>query len=324
MSNKDKRTRIIEVCSKAIGEMPFQTEDGEEFPVRGYYVCPLCMMSYNLQELSDKIGEVLTLEDVPPKSLGGRPIIVTCKKCNNTCGHVIDNWLLNELELQYGDKKQRFENTDALLNSHGKKVHTKFRIDKDKTICFDIGNKTNPPNAVNEFVKSLEHDGNNYCIQVKLHVKKEKRNGQAAKIAVLKSAYLYAFRKLGYYYILNESLTPVREQILHPDQDILHNTYIIGDQDNIPTKTKDGVYVASYNSNEFVVVLLTFIVPSNKYRCRGVVALPYPGLEEDGLRLYHDVLCYNIKQERHHFQIKGPAKATVRNGDGRIIYDSEG
>ena len=319
MSNKDKRSRLIEVCSKAIAEMPFQSEDGKDFPVRGYYVCPLCMKTLNLQELSDKIGEVLTLEDVPPKSLGGSPILVTCKKCNSTCGHDIDNWLLNELEFQYGDKNQRFENTDALLNSHGKKIHTKVRIDKDKTICFDIRSKTNPPNAVDEFVSSVESDGDKYSIQVKLHVKKEKRNVQAARIAVLKSAYLYAFRKLGYYYILNESLTPVRDQIMHPEKDILHNTFIIGDQNSMATKAKDGVYIASVNGYEFIVVLLTFIVPSSGFKCRGVVALPYPGFKEDGLHLYHDILSYNDKEEKRQFQIKGPAKATVRNGDGSII-----
>ena len=323
MSNKDKRSRLIEVCSKAIAEMPFQSEDGKDFPVRGYYVCPLCMKTLNLQELSDKIGEVLTLEDVPPKSLGGSPILVTCKKCNSTCGHDIDNWLLNELEFQYGDKNQRFENTDALLNSHGKKIHTKVRIDKDKTICFDIRSKTNPPNAVDEFVSSVESDGDKYSIQVKLHVKKEKRNVQAARIAVLKSAYLYAFRKLGYYYILNESLTPVRDQIMHPEKDILHNTFIIGDQNSMATKAKDGVYIASVNGYEFIVVLLTFIVPSSGFKCRGVVALPYPGFKEDGLHLYHDILSYNDKEEKRQFQIKGPAKATVRNGDGSIIYESE-
>ena len=42
MSNKDKRSRLIEFCSQAISEMPFQDEDGKEFPIKGYYVCPLC------------------------------------------------------------------------------------------------------------------------------------------------------------------------------------------------------------------------------------------------------------------------------------------
>lgn len=322
MSNKNKRGRLIEICSTAIAEMPFQNEDGEDFPVKGYYVCPLFMKTFNLHELGDKIGELLTLEDVPPKSLGGSPVLVTCKKCNSTCGHDIDNWLLHELELQYG-KKQKIDNTDAVLDSHGKKIHTKVRIDEDKTICFDIRTKTNPPNAVDEFVSSVERDGENYSIQVKLHVKKEKRNIQAARIAVLKSAYLYAFRKLGYYYILNNSLSPVREQILHPEKDILHNTFIIGDQDSMPTKAKDGVYIASVNGYELVVVLLTFTVPSTGFKCRGVVALPYPGFEEDGLRLYHDILSYNSKEERRQFQIKGLAKAIVKKGDGSIIYESE-
>ena len=65
MSNKDKRSRLIEYCSQAISEMPFQDEDGKEFPIKGYYVCPLCKKTFNLQELGDNVGDVLTLEDVP-------------------------------------------------------------------------------------------------------------------------------------------------------------------------------------------------------------------------------------------------------------------
>ena len=323
MSNKNKRTRLIEFCSTAIAKMPFQTEDGEDFPVKGYYVCPLCKKTFNLQELGDKVGSVLTLEDVPPKSLGGSPILVTCKECNSKCGHDIDNWLLHELELQYGDKDRLFENSDAVLDSHGKKIYTKVRIEEDKTICFDIRSKTNPPNAVDEFVNSVKSDGENYSIQVKLHVKQEKRNVQAARIAVLKSAYLYAFRKLGYYYILNDSLKPVREQILNPNNDILHGTFIIGDQDTMPTRLKDGVYIATVNDYQFLVVLLSFAVPSTGFKCRGVVALPNPGSEEDGICLYHEILSFNSKEEKRQFQIRGPAKVTVRRGDGSITYESK-
>ena len=322
MSNKNKRNRLIEFCSQAIGEMPFQTEDGEEFPVKGYYVCPLCKKTFNLQKLGDKVGDVLTLEDVPPKSLGGSPILVTCKKCNSKCGHDIDNWLLHELELQYGNKDRQLENADAVLDSHGKKVHTKVWIDEDKTICFDIRSKTNPPNAVDDFVNSVKSDGANYSIQVNLHVKKEKSNVQAARIAVLKSAYLYAFRKLGYYYILNDSLKPIRDQILNPDKDILHGTFIIGDQDTMPTKREDGVYIAIVNEYRFLVVLISFTVPSTGFICRGVVALPYPGSEEEGIRLYHEILSFNSKEERRQFQIRGPAKVTVRRGDNSIIYEN--
>ena len=56
MSNKDKRSRLIEYCSQAISEMPFQDEDGKEFPIKGYYVCPLCKKTFNLQELGDNVG----------------------------------------------------------------------------------------------------------------------------------------------------------------------------------------------------------------------------------------------------------------------------
>ena len=77
MSNKDKRSRLIEFCSQAISEMPFQDEDGKEFPIKGYYVCPLCKKTFNLQELGDKVGDVLTLEDVAPFLLPARNATVS-------------------------------------------------------------------------------------------------------------------------------------------------------------------------------------------------------------------------------------------------------
>lgn len=45
------------------------------------YVCPICLRAYGEDAL--KLG-YLTLEHVPPRKLGGRPIVLTCWKCNNS------------------------------------------------------------------------------------------------------------------------------------------------------------------------------------------------------------------------------------------------
>lgn len=55
----------------------------------GAYVCPLCGVGYT--ELSLTLDPpLLSLEDVPPKAVGGRPLVLTCRECNSRAGHTVD------------------------------------------------------------------------------------------------------------------------------------------------------------------------------------------------------------------------------------------
>jgi hypothetical protein len=56
-------------------------------PTGEYYVCPCCMRVHGREALSDG---ALTIEDVPPKSVGGRRLVLTCKQCNSTAGTRLD------------------------------------------------------------------------------------------------------------------------------------------------------------------------------------------------------------------------------------------
>jgi hypothetical protein len=47
------------------------------------YVCPLCLGA------SQSI-EAFTVEDVPPRKVGGRPLVLTCKPCNDYGGSELD------------------------------------------------------------------------------------------------------------------------------------------------------------------------------------------------------------------------------------------
>lgn len=58
------------------------------------YFCPICMAPFSQKE----VKTLLTEEDVPQASLGGRRIILTCRYCNSMCGHEIDNYLLNAIK----------------------------------------------------------------------------------------------------------------------------------------------------------------------------------------------------------------------------------
>jgi len=54
------------------------------------YVCPLCRDAFERSEIESK----LSVEHVPPSSVGGRPVALTCKRCNNTAGTLLDAEML--------------------------------------------------------------------------------------------------------------------------------------------------------------------------------------------------------------------------------------
>ncbi len=50
------------------------------------YVCPICLGSFF--EFDPK---ELTVEHVPAKALGGKPLLLTCRQCNNEAGHELQS-----------------------------------------------------------------------------------------------------------------------------------------------------------------------------------------------------------------------------------------
>lgn len=56
-------------------------------PTGEYYACPCCLKAFGREALSDG---TLAIEDVPPKSVGGRWLMLTCRQCNSTAGSRLD------------------------------------------------------------------------------------------------------------------------------------------------------------------------------------------------------------------------------------------
>lgn len=53
------------------------------------YACPCCLNLFGREALQGP-DSILTKEDVPPKAVGGRPVLLTCKGCNNPAGALWD------------------------------------------------------------------------------------------------------------------------------------------------------------------------------------------------------------------------------------------
>ncbi len=277
-----KRSILTEVYCNQTRSIPFVTADGVEFHIMDAIICPLCMNIINVED-EDKI----TLEDVPPESVGGEPLLITCQTCNNTLGNT-ESHLHNVLQVFYllrhpdnhryksefilnGVKIKGYINTDLI----GEKPYIHCTIDANDVRNYPL------------FNSELDNNWDGGQLEIKSNLTSVKRNDKYTNIAILKSAYLMAFSKLGYMYILSNNLDSVREQIQEPDADILQNSFLIGRGLKMLPDIKDGVYYAKVDGTDCVLVIISFKHNNDDEIClRAAVALPHPNDNGNSLFSY--------------------------------------
>lgn len=174
----------------------------------------------------------LTIEHIPQETLGGKPLLLTCKKCNNDTGHTLDSKLLEHYKL---------------LLPADVTIDTKVTI--NNTLRSSAGMKVNLEENLFEFILNIK-DG--YRLDVLDNFKKENKdfhadfrfsvpNERFVKIAKLKIAYLLVFQKFGHSFILNHTYNLVRKQIKKPEQEILPSYGVISSV-NLPFK-EEGIFL---------------------------------------------------------------------------------
>lgn len=184
------------------------------------YICPICLDQFSEKVLEKNSSNPLTLEDAPQKSLGGKPNTLTCKKCNNNSGKDVDFHLterLNEL-----DQRKFLPNTSGkcTFELDGKKVQGEFKVDSNGKISILHSQKNNNPKILDEYIEKVKPRK-----IINLEHKPSRVNNKKLEIALLKTAYILAFEKFGYTFILDESFDDVRKQILNPEAEIYPEGY---------------------------------------------------------------------------------------------------
>lgn len=181
------------------------------------YGCPLCLRGFPEQKI-----DLLTCEHVPPASLGGHRLILTCKDCNGQAGgksgidtharraeHVLDFALgtmetPRPAEFSVGSLKQRVE---VYRSSGGLLI---------------LGlPKNNPPETTRRIRQAMERMISRQGHSFTISFSKETYSEPHECVSWLRAAYLAAFAALGYRYILRNSLNLVRQQIFEPDKKII-------------------------------------------------------------------------------------------------------
>lgn len=270
MRNKDKRDYILELYSKQIEAIPFESSDGVKFHMADAYICPLCLRTYGIGDAE------LTLEHVPPESVGGKPILITCKDCNSNCGADLEICLMNELEIVHTLNHLDTIPQKSRLAFNGVKINAQTIFSKAEGFTFMISPDNNNPIEFEKFMTEAKNSKDGYEIKLAANITNRKRDYDLANIALLKSAYLMAFQKLGYMYVLNANTNIIRDQIHNPKKNVIGNAFIIdiinGELENLFA----GVYYAQLNNIGCVIVIMDLKLRHSEIKHRKAIVLPHP------------------------------------------------
>jgi len=227
MSNKSKRLTIFKNCAPIISGLLGCKEE--------LYFCPICGNGYS--EESALSGEQLTLEDVPPRNMGGSGLLLTCRDCNSAAGYKVDYHIKNHSELQNFCQiftgQSNSHDTSAYLEFNGESFPISIQK-TDKATALRL--KANDPRKVdrlkhylNELSATGSWDGKEFKVN-----KTIKLNHRLLKVALLRAGFLLITAMLGYRYAFDQRLSIVREQIRNPEDTSLDTCFWIEPDKNQP------------------------------------------------------------------------------------------
>lgn len=213
----------------------------------------------------------LTLKHVPPESMGGKAIALTCKACNNTAGHTVDAAVHGRerfLELGRGLQGQAATFSGPVqLDAGGVKTNATLVLEQG-SFRVVVRESRNHPERFRRQRAAMPRGQSVAPTSVKLGVQAKVKLGfDRARVRDLRSAFLAAFAQFGYRYAYNAGLETVRQQILHPDDRLIDGAWYIAG----PEYTEDPMMVVMTKPFPALLVRLTSVV----------VALPWYGSPVD-------------------------------------------
>jgi hypothetical protein len=176
----------------------------------GGYVCPMCATVCDFIDL--------TLEDAPPKAVGGKPVALTCWDCNNGA-HAMDAEMRRAedlLDWRAGTSRSPIRARLAIRGGAPVTVETQRR--DGGAFAFAGLPRSNDPAVFARFQTDLEELVTRPREEQALDVTFHTHRFAPANVRAgwLRAAYLIAFARFGYRYALRPLMARVREQIADP------------------------------------------------------------------------------------------------------------
>lgn len=280
MSNKIARRQLFDLYADNWGAVKQDPGIHVKPDLDDVFVCPLCFQLYSRKELEN---DLLALEHVPPKAMGGkdRECTLTCRKCNNDTGSQLESFLKSELEA-----------VDLFAGIPGASIDVKYSPRpggegmwlpatlKSKSGGFDI--LGHPQRAHPQLIETVSEE--DFMREVTEFKMKFLTHPQNAAVALLKVAYLSVFRLFGYAALIPESMQSVRRQIMNPFEPILPRRWIVR------WPFLDDYLGVSFLfwSEDLRAYLVTFDLDSGRRTRRFGVVLPQP--DDADLKVYDHLL----------------------------------
>jgi hypothetical protein len=185
----------------------------KNIPADRFYVCPVCLKAFSEEALT---ARVLTREHVPPRSVGGKRMVLTCEECNSKAGHSADSDLRREADI-YDFATGNLPETKLALKTKSGHVPVRMSVAPSGIQMFGVPNATHPAThlaVMADFEDASKPDGwQDFKFSVEFRAFSAKR----AAASWLRAAYLAFFSALGYRFVFRPELDVVRHRIKHPD-----------------------------------------------------------------------------------------------------------
>jgi len=252
------------------------------------YPCPICWRLFTEYDSYTSAGLHLTIEDVPPKSLGGKPILLTCNECNNYAGTKLESQLEQQLRLtDFLKGTPGVSQKSKITINENIKISGKLISESQDSFIIDVSRKKADPNEYKKLIELLQKG-----ISPNVNLKIKGTNQLFVEVALLRIAYLLAYEFFGFGFFVNTNLMLVRNQILHPLERIMINKGILNA--DFPDE-RIGVHLIDKPKDlkSFIVI---FQVKTGKNKYNFGVVLPGPGAP--GLDIYSNLETYFTKSTK--------------------------
>lgn len=198
------------------------------------YICPLCYNVFTKDLLNQRLKNPLSIEDIPPKSIGSTHLILTCESCNNKAGHKLDKHLPKHV------KSDRFfkENLNSTIDG-------KFNFDDESYMPVKIETKGNKNlifhlPELEEYRKEkfddLRKNWGDKSFTLQLTVPEER----IVKLAYLRIGHLLMFNYFGNAYLFEKNIKTIYSQLKSPDDEIIDKILI---SKKIAKSVREGIYL---------------------------------------------------------------------------------
>ncbi len=293
IKKKKKKKKIFELYSQNLKWIKEKTNAKFKTEFEYGVLCPLCLEVFLESDLLISDKNHLTLEHNPPKSLGGKDNILTCKECNNKSGHKTDVELLTYiLEQEFKNFSPNSKHRTELISNEGAKVTADLSFDDKGKMTVNLQDKYSNPKDFKKFIDSeekgffpIEGEIGKFATK-KLNFNMnlpDKGNMRLASIALLKIGYLMGFEKFGHIFLFNQNLDQIREQILNPEKEIIIDPFWINFE--FPEMFV-GVNIIN-KPTELNCFLNTFVLKTKSRN--GQISIAFPGYNKEGLVIYKNI-----------------------------------